>query len=202
MSAVFSRVNNKSIVLGTTEQLIGTEWLNAPPFRYAGNFGPVEMSATLKRDLQLIGDVGGEHCGLVGLFGVDFILRDERPWVVEVNPRYTASVEVLELATGIRSLAIDDDATSLATGVVGKAIWYAPHRLVMPNYEMAAGALGVRIQFEGSTHEIECADVPSPGEVIEPTWPVLTIFATARTRDACLKQLRRGADCVRQALCG
>ena len=38
--------------------------------------------------------------GLVGLFGVDLILRDGEPWPVEVNPRYTASVEVLELALG------------------------------------------------------------------------------------------------------
>ena len=44
--------------------------------------------------------------GLRGLFGVDFVLRDGIPWPVEVNPRYTASVEVLEFAAGIRALTL------------------------------------------------------------------------------------------------
>ena len=41
--------------------------------------------------------------GLVGWFGVDYILRDGIPWPVEINPRYTASLEIHELASG-RSL--------------------------------------------------------------------------------------------------
>jgi predicted ATP-grasp superfamily ATP-dependent carboligase len=42
--------------------------------------------------------------GLRGLFGVDFVLRGEVPYPVEINPRYTASVEVLEHATGLRAM--------------------------------------------------------------------------------------------------
>ena len=43
--------------------------------------------------------------GLAGWFGVDFILRDGIPWPVEINPRYTASVEIHELASGRSLLA-------------------------------------------------------------------------------------------------
>ena len=51
------------------------------------------------------GQVLASAFALVGLFGVDYILHDDEPWPVEVNPRYTASVEVLELALGRSLLA-------------------------------------------------------------------------------------------------
>ena len=38
--------------------------------------------------------------GLNGLIGLDFRLSGDQFWLTEVNPRYTASVEVLELASG------------------------------------------------------------------------------------------------------
>ena len=38
--------------------------------------------------------------GLVGLNGIDFIARDGVPWPIEVNPRYSASMELLERARG------------------------------------------------------------------------------------------------------
>ena len=42
---------------------------------------------------------------LSGLFGVDFILDGDQVWTLEVNPRYTASVEIVERATGIHAIA-------------------------------------------------------------------------------------------------
>jgi hypothetical protein len=40
-------------------------------------------------------------CGLRGLFGVDFLLRDAVPWLAEINPRYPASTEIYELAWNV-----------------------------------------------------------------------------------------------------
>ncbi len=41
---------------------------------------------------------------LRGLFGCDFVWDGRRLWLVEVNPRYTASVEVFERAAGVALL--------------------------------------------------------------------------------------------------
>ena len=38
--------------------------------------------------------------GLVGLNGIDFIARAGVPWPIEVNPRYSASMELLERRCG------------------------------------------------------------------------------------------------------
>ena len=42
---------------------------------------------------------------LVGLFGVDFIDDGEQLWPIEINPRYTASVEILERACRFSAVA-------------------------------------------------------------------------------------------------
>jgi predicted ATP-grasp superfamily ATP-dependent carboligase len=56
--------------------------------------------------LRAIGDVLAERFELVGLFGVDFVLNGDEVWTVEVNPRYTASVEIIERATGVRAIEL------------------------------------------------------------------------------------------------
>src|SRR5262249_21663001 len=80
-------------LLGVIEQLIGEPWLNAHPFHWCGNIGPIPISAFLQERLQALGEALVQEFGLQGLFGVDFILRDEQPWPVEINPRYTGAVE-------------------------------------------------------------------------------------------------------------
>ena len=84
-------------LIGATRQLIGFEGC---PFGYRGSVGPWPIDASLAARLQAIGDLLASAFGLAGWFGVDYVLRDEIPWPVEINPRYTASVEVHELATG------------------------------------------------------------------------------------------------------
>jgi len=37
------------------------------------------------------------HFGLKGLFGIDFVIDEGgRPFLVEINPRYSASMELIE----------------------------------------------------------------------------------------------------------
>src|SRR5207249_9264748 len=82
--------------LEVTRQLVGEPWLHAAPFHYCGSIGPLPLSESLWRKFWRIGTVLAKAFRLRGLFGVDCVLRDGIPWPVEVNPRYPASVEVLE----------------------------------------------------------------------------------------------------------
>jgi predicted ATP-grasp superfamily ATP-dependent carboligase len=198
-----------------TEQLIGETWLNAPPFRYAGNVGPVPVAGDLCEALLRIGRALGEQCGLLGLFGVDFILHEGRPWVVEVNPRYPASVEVLELSTGVLTLSLHQMAfdpkvsarSRLAVGapVVGKAVLYAPQRSVMPAYDPShdfSHILGDEVRAFRHSIGVHFADIPPPGEAIEWGWPVLTVFAEADDRDRCVAILRERSRQVQGLIFG
>jgi uncharacterized protein len=204
MSAVFVRARSEIRLLGVTEQLVGTDWLDAPPFRYAGNVGPVAVTGDVRDDLSRIGLVLGERCNLLGLFGVDFVLHDGRPWVIEVNPRYPASVEVLELATGVSAVALhatafDPDAVSGRMGmamepVFGKAVLYASGRLIMSD-----GATGLLLN-RGDDVTWWFADVPPAGEVIEPGWPVLTVVASGPTPEGCLHTLAKRTRLAKRIL--
>ena len=90
----------------SVRQLIGESRLNAAPFAYCGSIGPLRRRASpLERQIVRCGQMLGSEFGLRGLFGVDFLLdADSVAWLTEVNPRYTASVEVLEDGLGISLL--------------------------------------------------------------------------------------------------
>src|SRR5262249_6268277 len=77
-------------LLGVTQQLVGEPWLHAKPFAYCGNIGPLDTPPPAL----------ATRADLCGVWGIDFISHDGVPHVLEVNPRYTASAEVLEHGTG------------------------------------------------------------------------------------------------------
>ena len=97
-SSVFVAANGRAVWLGATQQLIGTAWTGARGFEYAGSIGPRDMTSHGQTQWQAIGNCLASRFELSGLFGVDAVMAEDAIWVVEVNPRYTASVEVLELA--------------------------------------------------------------------------------------------------------
>ncbi len=92
MSAIFV----DGALLGVTEQLIGEPWLHAPAFAYCGNIGPVTVDTHAANIVARLGQMLAGEMGLRGTWGLDFILVGSVPFPLEVNPRYTAAVEVLE----------------------------------------------------------------------------------------------------------
>ena len=60
MSAAYVRSRGQVQLIGVSEQLVGTKWLNAEPFHYAGNIGPIAVSDHLRLQLLHIGEVLGE----------------------------------------------------------------------------------------------------------------------------------------------
>ena len=136
---------------------------------------------------------------------MDFILRDDVPFPVEVNPRYTSAIEVLEHATGMPGLNAHADCFRTMTapnrdrrpargGIVGKAIYYAPHRIVFPPDGPWCGDLDIAL---GLWQLPSFADIPPIGERIEAGSPVLTFFAAGSTIEACrviLKEIAADLD--------
>ena len=103
--AVYVAADGEAQLLGVTRQIIGEPWLRAHGFQYAGSIGPWPVSEATRATLARLGKVLSEQFELAGLFGVDFILDGEQVWTVEVNPRYTASVEIVERCTDARAIA-------------------------------------------------------------------------------------------------
>jgi len=85
-SASFVADGERSVLLGITRQLPGPR-----RFLYGGNIYPLEVPLTTREEIRQIAEALTRSFGLRGVNGFDFVLRDARPVVVEVNPRYCAS---------------------------------------------------------------------------------------------------------------
>ncbi len=197
-AAVYVGDGRSARLLGVTRQLVGADWLHAGEFRYCGSIGPLVLDEATRVAFEEQGNALTGGCGLLGLFGVDCVLRERIPYPVEINPRYTASVEVLEHATGIRALALhrqvfephaapEFPAPAVAPAI-GKAILFARDNLTFPQTgpwdDSASGGIGELPEF---------ADIPRGGEVVPAGRPVLTFFAVGRNLGACETALRAQA---------
>jgi predicted ATP-grasp superfamily ATP-dependent carboligase len=186
----------------------GSQQLDESPFRYIGSVGPVLISEGQFRTFQQIGNVLARACGLTGLFGVDAILNQQNIWPVEINPRYTASIEVLERASALRTrgrrprrlnsiewheaaclfrqlpapLGQSDEVTS------GKLIHYARRDGI---FSSAAARFAVERNL--SLAQPAVADIPAVGTVIRRGQPVLTLLADGPTTSSVCDQLTTAA---------
>jgi predicted ATP-grasp superfamily ATP-dependent carboligase len=205
-------------LLGVTRQLVSESLLHVASFHYCGSIGPYPLPAGARSTLERIGQTLATATGLRGLFGIDFVLRDGVPWAVEVNPRYTASVEVLEYALGLSAIDLHRDIfdtsperkrrgfrapVARAPGwydiVVGKAILYAESTLMFPQ----DGPWMESLQQARPIEEMPAyADIPDAGQVIEKGRPVLSFFTRATDEARCLENLRRIAIDLDRRLAG
>jgi hypothetical protein len=85
------------VVLGVTEQLVGRREFGVRGYRWCGNVVPPRTPVPLDQVQEICSRLVAAF-GLRGPFGVDFVWDGERAWVVEVNPRPTASLEVINPA--------------------------------------------------------------------------------------------------------
>lgn len=98
--------STESRLLGCTLQLSGRSELNAPGFAYCGNAGPLNLRDDLKKAIVQAGNIVQQQFLPRGVFGIDFIISDGQPFLLEVNPRVTASHELLEHTSAVQSSLI------------------------------------------------------------------------------------------------
>ncbi len=201
-SAAFHSDDDAVEFLGVTQQLENPALSNAPdPYVYCGSIGPLQDAGVerFRISLTAAAELLVSKCDLRGIFGIDFIPDSNgTPWILEVNPRYTASVEILELAwqrsflAGIQGLR-GQKQNSTAAPVLAKLILYAGNSLVAPAFSESADS---RSEWELPT----IADVPVPGTRIDAKWPICSVMATGATRETCMQSLGQRAKNVRDQL--
>jgi predicted ATP-grasp superfamily ATP-dependent carboligase len=196
-SAVFVAGHGAATLLGSTRQLIGEDWLGAHGFQYAGSIGPLPLSETVCNTLSQIGNVLAARFELAGLFGLDFILEGELVWTVEINPRYTASIEVVERATRIPVLALHAEACRGSNMLsvppfpgefitCGKAILFA-RRDIQISRPLSERWLQEALHLPWPT----LADVPAADTAVQSGRPILTLFAEGINHHQVEEKLRR-----------
>jgi predicted ATP-grasp superfamily ATP-dependent carboligase len=188
-SVVFAADGRRTIVLGISRALAGHPAFGATGFTYCGSILLDPEAPLFEYACRLAALVTAEF-GLVGVNGVDFVAAHGIPFAIEVNPRYTASMELVERAYGIsifethaRACAGSLPEFSISRHKVetwGKAVVYA-RRSVTPS------------DTERWLADPDLRDVPIPGESIARGHPICTIFARERDPERCLVALARRA---------
>ena len=168
-SAVAVGDGRGAVVLGLTEQLH-----RSPGFQWTGNVAPPRLPegqlAELDRQLRAVCGEVAARFGVRGAFGVDAIWDGRHAWVLEVNPRPPAGLELLGPGSfeahvrGARGLALPTAGIGPARGYVTvKLVLFADRDLCAPDPGWWPAGL-VR-------------DIPHAGETIKRGAPVCTLIS-------------------------
>jgi len=205
LSAGFVAAGGRAMLLGSTKQLLGRDFGLSRPFLYVGSVGPISLSDEDRERLHALGNALAERFGLVGLFNVDFVRNEAGLWPLEVNPRYSASVEVLERTGGpslveahIQACQVSrlPDVQAVATSrFAGKAVVYASAGGVVPKT-----LDDVVSDWNADSAWPGVADLPHVGERLRRGQPVVTIFADGDSLAQVEAELRRRVGTIERLL--
>jgi uncharacterized protein len=206
-SISFVANGHECVVIGITEQLIGLRQFGSQGFRYCGNLLPcpdvmdpgagkifLDQARTLAAFLTM-------EYGLTGVNGMDVIWDGDRVWVLEVNPRYSASMELIERAYELPVFHLHVQAVMngelpdfkleekwMNGKFFGKAILFAERETIIPDTQ--------------SWHARNLHDIPDTMEILPKGGPICTILAAGPTHGETFAELVRQAEILREEIYG
>lgn len=92
--ASFVASANGTACLGVSRGL--TSKREPAPFRYCGSVGPINLSQNEQQQIERLGSVAAQALQLQGLFGIDFLVSPTGWHLLEINPRFCASMELYD----------------------------------------------------------------------------------------------------------
>ena len=199
-SVVFVSAGGVAVPIGVSRQLIGDAAFGADRYRYCGNILAPAGDPVFEDDEKLLdracalASAVTTSFGLVGVNGVDFVAAGGEAHPLEVNPRWSGSMELAERAYQRSIFGMHADACACgalpefdlrrarrSARAVGKAILFAREPVTMGDTRTWLADATVR-------------DVPQPGERIAAGRPICTIFAEADDDSGCYGALVRRAE--------
>lgn len=187
-------------LIGVSRQLLGRRWCHATPFAFSGcvDIAPESLASEILDQLLRLGGLLVDPFALVGLVGVDLVIDNQRRvHVIEVNPRPTASMELVERATGLSLAAAHLEASGFRSptvppmrprqGTWSKAVLFAPRDLECDDAVLAS------LQAAAAPRDgwPLVADMPRAPQTIPAGSPICTLFAHGDSPQRSLAALRR-----------
>lgn len=199
-SITFLADGSRALAVGVSRQIVGDRAFGASGFRYCGSLvagrGLFPAERMLLARAYAMAQTVTREFGLVGLNGIDFIARAGVPWPIEVNPRWSASMELLErrketplflLHAEACAGRLPETGRSPLRGVTGKAVVFARRDVVLGD-------------TRAWLRDPRVADIPRPGERILRGRPICTVFASGSNAAGCRRALASRAAAIYRAL--
>lgn len=208
-SAAYLAAKGRTDLFLTARQLVGWPPSRGSEFAWCGGISR-RMPEAVATVVERLGWHVAAEAGLIGLFGIDFVLDDEgRVHPLEVNPRPTASMELWERSGG-GSLAASHLAacgfaeatpppSAIHSKVFGKAVLFASRQAVVPETAFDSW-MRWREDWRDDDGLPAVADIPAKGTPIPRGGPVLTVFASGDEEHVVLERLERRLGLVEESL--
>jgi uncharacterized protein len=183
VSALFLASEKKAETIGLSMQW--TAPTPAAPFRYGGAAGPVDIGPVRAEEITRAVAAIAAELNLVGLNSADFLVSPDTVWLLEINPRPGATLDVFESNESplfARHIAACEGRflpTSLSMAFKAAEIVYASCDIVIR---------------EGRNWPDWIVDRPAPGTRIAAGDPLCTALASGLTVDLarmCAKERAR-----------
>ena len=207
-SVVFVAAGGRAVPLGFSRQLVGESAFGAAGYRYCGSILAGAGDPQFARDEALADAVPvltgtiAEEFALVGVNGIDFIACDGWPFVIEVNPRWSASMELIERAYELS--VFEAHASACAVGALPQFDFIRARRgaaavgkaVVFARCDVTIGDTNEWLSGRAAGHQTAIADVPDDGEKIPAGRPVCTVLAAGCDASSCHAELVHSANRV------
>lgn len=186
VSCIICATKSSSTVIGKTEQLIGTDFNK---YKYVGNIAPLNEKKNVLKQIEEASLRIAEKFKLIGVNGIDFIIKKDDAFVIEVNPRITGAIEVVERACNVNLIDIHAKAclNNLPKPKIKK-----PEKFYGKKIIFAEENLNFRLKKVPEFVK----DVPHYNERIEARAPICTIFADGESAKKCRANLEKRAKLI------
>lgn len=177
----------------TIEQVVTTDEPREDfPFLFAGAVGPCRIATSIQEQLLRFAEESFRAFGIRGWFQVDFIVDDAgQGWVLEVNPRWSATMEIYERTCGMSLTAmhlkawdIDVEPTSACQPAAGLVCWkdviYADADFLWTQTHLE------RVATLNARYRALCgwdliADIPNSQQSFAPGMPIFSVLAMGKS---------------------
>ncbi|RCS50599.1 ATP-grasp domain-containing protein [Bremerella cremea] len=205
--AVLSNAHEWKLI-GVSQLQVGAKYDAPGEFVFAGATSVAWSELGCEGELRELITMIHESANLVGLWGIDYIQAD-RPVMLEVNPRWTATMPLYERVTGTslmpwHLMACREHSLCDFSPVPGRCsgvrIVYATQAIVWTDDHRGRLAEEFALSRESSLAKPVVADIPTLGTRIEVGHPICSIYADGATAHDVEAQIQQRVKIVRGLL--
>lgn len=182
------------IVVSVNEQLLGIKRLGAnTPFGYCGNIVPLKANEKTVNRIKDISCALGKKLNLIGSNGFDFVVRENgEPYLMEVNPRFQATLECIQHVTGLNLVSEHirachgelPEKIPKPKGCAVKMIVFAKHLSKIPDLSKLKNVF----------------DITNPSTIVNRGEPICTVQIHEITREKAIRKAWKSVQTIYQLI--
>lgn len=180
----------EALSVAVNEHLIGIPWLARLPFAYCGNITPFRNEQA--DEMEILAEELILDFKLLGSNGVDFLVTETGPVVLEINPRFQGSLDTIEKAMDVNLFEAHVGCFRGELPLKPEAKRFAARGAIYSDRELIIDRqiLDVILREKG-------ADIPPQGTNISPDGFLTSLFSCTSSREDAILSLEKGAKRIK-----